>query len=123
MQSYRELRVYKLADEITEQLFALTRALPQSELYSLTDQINRATQSVLANIAEGYGRRYYQQEYARFLTFSRASCHELREHLKIASLRGYCSRETYLYLDDKLDHLGKMLTLLIRKIRLDDSAT
>lgn len=117
MGGYRTLRVYQLAQEIDSIIFQLTRCFPKIEQYSLTDQILRSAHSIIANIAEGFGRRSYPQEYARFLIFAQASCDETREHLKAALQRKYCSQNDFDILDDKLDHLGKMLTLLIRKIR------
>lgn len=118
MNSYRDLEVYKIAQELDEAIFELTNKFPKNELYSLSDQIRRSTHSITANIAEGFGRKFYKQEYMRFLTFSRASCHESREHLKTSFKRSYCSEDEFYLLDDKFDHLGKMLTLLIRKIKL-----
>jgi len=119
MSSYRDLKVFAIAEEVDNEIFLLTKRFPKPEIYSLTDQIRRSTHSIVANIAEGYGRKFYPQEYARFLTFSQASSHESCEHLKAALRRSYCSKEEYIILDDKLDHIGKMLTLLIRKVRGD----
>lgn len=118
MSGYRDLKVYQLAKIVDGEAFQLTKDFPKSELYSLVDQIRRASSSVVANIAEGYGRRFYLQEYIRFLIFAQASCDETREHLKIAYDRGYLTREKFSSIDDKLDHLGRMFTLLIRKMRV-----
>lgn len=117
MNGYRSLRVYQLAHEIDSIIFEMIGCFPKAEQYSLTDQILRSAHSMVANIAEGFGRRSYPQEYARFLIFSQASCDETREHLIAGLQRKYCSQNDFDILDDKLDHLGKMLTLLIRKIR------
>ena len=117
MSSYRDLKVFLIAEELDNEIFLLTEKFPKIEIYSLTDQIRRSIHSIVANIAEGYGRRFYPQEYARFLTFSQASSHESREHLKAALKRNYCSNQEFSLLDDKLDHIGKMLTLLIRRVR------
>lgn len=114
---YRDLNVYKLAKDTDERIFDLTLQFPKSEVYNLTDQIRRSVHSIIANIAEGYGRRSYPQEYIRFLVFAQASCDESREHLQTASSRKYCPPNEFKILDDKLDHIGRMLTLLIRKIR------
>lgn len=117
MSNYRDLRVYQLAEELDDQIFVLSGKFPRSEIYGLTDQLKRSIHSIVANIAEGYGRRFYPQEYARFLTFSQASSHESREHLKAALKRKYCTQAEFFLLDDKLDHVGKMLTLLIKKVQ------
>lgn len=93
-----------------KEIFLLTVKFPKTEAYGLIDQLRRSVHSIVANIAEGFGRRYYQAEYARFLTFARASCHESREHLDAAFSRNYCSLEEFKALDDKLDHAGRMLT-------------
>ena len=119
MTGYRNLRVYILAEELDKAIFQLTRKFPKSEIYSLTDQFLRSTHSITSNIAEGFGRRSYPREYVRFLIFSQASCHESREHLKTAFNRKYCLGKDFLTLDDKFDHIGKMLTLLIKKIKSD----
>lgn len=117
MSGYRDLRVYQLAKEIDVDVFRLTSQFPKQEQYSLTDQILRSAHSIVANIAEGFGRKLYPQEYGRFLTFAQGSCDETREHLSAAFQRKYCSEQEFSLIDDKLDHTGKMLTLLIRKVR------
>lgn len=117
--SYKDLRVYELAKEVDGRIFELTLSFPRVELYSLTDQIRRSVHSIIANIAEGFGRRSYPQEYIRFLIFAQASCDESREHLQAAFKRQYCLLDEFKVLDDKLDHIGRMLTLLIRKIKSD----
>lgn len=120
MSSYQNLKVYQVAKEVDEKIFELTNTFPKYELYSLTDQIRRSTHSIVSNIAEGFGRKFYKQEYIRFLTFSRGSCNESREHLKASLTRGYCSKANFDILDDKLDHLGRMLTMLIKKIKFTE---
>ena len=118
MASYKDLRVYQLAKEIDEIIFYLTQEFPKSELYSLVDQLRRSSHSIVANIAEGFGRRFYLQEYIRFLIFAQASCDETREHVRASLSRKYCTEAEFKSIDDKLDHLGRMFTLLIRKMRI-----
>ena len=52
IESFRELNVYKKAFELQQEIFSLTKRFPKEELYSLTDQIRRASRSIGANIAE-----------------------------------------------------------------------
>jgi four helix bundle protein len=54
--------------------------LPKEEKYDLGSQIRRASISVTANIAEGYGRFHYQ-EGIQFYRISRGSLYELKDHL------------------------------------------
>ncbi|NOZ74844.1 MAG: four helix bundle protein [FCB group bacterium] len=55
-------------------------ALPKSEIYNLGLQIRKAAISITANIAEGYGR-YYYQEGIQFYRIARSSLYELKDHL------------------------------------------
>ena len=52
------------------------------------DQIRRASVSVMANIAEGFGRKG-PHEFTRFLTIAQASVIEVQSHLYIALDLGY----------------------------------
>lgn len=50
-------------------------SLPSQEKWSLVDQLRRSVQSIPANIAEGYGRFYYQES-IRFCYIARGSLEE-----------------------------------------------
>jgi four helix bundle protein len=54
--------------------------LPSDEKYNLGAQIRRASISVTANIAEGYGRFHYK-EGMQFYRIARGSLYELKDHL------------------------------------------
>ncbi len=123
MSSYKDLRVYILANQVDKSIFELTRHFPKPELYSLTNQILRSAHSISVNIAEGYGRRRYVLDYVRFLVITQGSCDETREHLKTAYFRSYINKVDYQDLDDKLDHIGRMLTLLIRKLSSNETTS
>ncbi len=61
--NYWELDVYKLAREGRQRIFNLSRCFPKEEMYSLTDQIRRASRSVCAQITEAWGRRLYRADF------------------------------------------------------------
>ena len=50
--SFRDLRVYRAALDLQQEVFEVTKSFPREELYSLTDQFRRASRSVGANLAE-----------------------------------------------------------------------
>lgn len=63
-------------------------SLPPDERYALSAQLRRAAQSIPANIAEGYGR-YYYQDAIRFCYIARGSCEEAMTQIILAFRLGY----------------------------------
>lgn len=70
---FRNLNVWKKAMVAVKQIYQLTRRFPKDELYALTSQIRRAAASVSMNIAEGYKRRRYPEDYVRLLVTAHGS--------------------------------------------------
>jgi four helix bundle protein len=54
VKSFRDLEVYKLAREVSKEIFIISKSFPKEETYSLTDQIRRSSRSVGAQIAEAW---------------------------------------------------------------------
>jgi four helix bundle protein len=52
IEKFQDLKVYKLAFEVQQEIFELTKTFPKEEIYSLTNQIRKASRSIGANIAE-----------------------------------------------------------------------
>jgi len=52
--SFRELRVYRLAFELQQEAFALSKKFFPEEKFASTDQIRRSSRSIGANIAEAW---------------------------------------------------------------------
>jgi len=61
MRTFEDLRVWRQCRELRRKVSSLVRRFPRSEQYRLVDQLLRASRSVTANIAEGYGRYHYQE--------------------------------------------------------------
>ncbi len=58
----------------------ITPGLPASEKFNLKSQIERASISTTANIAEGYGRFHFKES-VQYYRISRGSLFELKDHL------------------------------------------
>jgi four helix bundle protein len=85
--TYKDLDIYNLAFQLFLEVHPVSLKLPRYELYELGRQLRRASDSVVTNIVEGYGRRKYKADYVRFLIFSHSSCLETINHLnKLATL-------------------------------------
>ncbi len=94
-----------------------TANFPKNEQFGLTSQIRRSAVSVPSNIAEGFGRRRYKQEFIRFLTFSLASCDETADHLDtLYETKSLKDTNKYKLFCEEYDHLGRMITNFIKSV-------
>ena len=116
--SYRNLEIWSLARELTIAIHKMTLSeLPKFEIYEEGSQIRRSVKSVRSNIAEGYGRRRYRQDYIRFLTYALASCDETTDHLEILfETESLTNSEVYESIHKKLQILGKKLNLFLQSV-------
>lgn len=87
--------------------------LPVDEKYNLSIQIRKASISMTANIAEGYGR-YHYQEGIQFYRISRASLYELKDHLISCYDLKYISKEIYVEGTQLIELAKKILNGFIR---------
>jgi len=83
-------------------------SLPPEEKWNLNQQLRRAALSISANIAEGYGRFYYQDN-VRFCYIARGSLNEVLSHLSFAHAMSFISHDLYKELASEGDEIDKML--------------
>lgn len=81
---------------------------PAQEKWSLDVQLRRSVQSIPANIAEGYGRFYYQES-VRFCYIARGSLEETYSHLKLAHELGYLPQPDYERYTSEIGELRRMI--------------
>jgi four helix bundle protein len=72
----------------------LAETFPKDEKYRLTDQLIRASRSVTANLAEGYGRFHYLEN-AQFARQARGSLYEVLDHLIVCRDEKIIDEETF----------------------------
>ncbi|MEM9507551.1 MAG: four helix bundle protein [Cyanobacteria bacterium P01_E01_bin.35] len=89
---FESLDFYQDSLKLLEAAYRLADSLPNCERYNLSDQLRRASCSILLNIAEGYGR-YHYLERLRFLYIARGSLAETLSAFIIAKNLSYCSIE------------------------------
>jgi four helix bundle protein len=109
IQSFRDLNVYKLAVELQQEIFVLSKSFPKEELYSLTDQARRASLAVGANIAESWHKRRYPAHFISKLTDADAEQAETQHWLDTARACAYVPLPRYEALREKCMTIGKML--------------
>ena len=113
--SFRELDVWMVAMNLVMDVYALTASFPRDERFGLTAQIRRAAVSIPANIAEGKAR-FGPGEYRRFVSIALGSVAELQTELEIAERLGFVTMAALEPAREKLDHVGRMLTNLAKRL-------
>ncbi len=82
--------------------------LPVEEKYALSQQIRRSSQSIPANIAEGHGRFYFQEN-VRFCYIARGSLEETLSHIVYAHKFGYISETLYKSFSVNGENLNRLI--------------
>ena len=115
---YRELRVWQKAMELMLEVYRHTDRLPRREMFGLASQLPRAAISIPANIAEGDGREH-RGDYLRHPSIARGSVSELDRLLDAAERLSYVRGEERRLSAELTDHVGRMLTRLIERLKLE----
>jgi four helix bundle protein len=113
--SFKDLRVYQKAREVSQTVFQLSKAFPKVEMYSLTDQIRRAARSVGAQIAEAWGKRRYEKHLVSKLTDADAEQMETQHWVGEALDCGYITTADGAQLNSGLEEIGRMLNSMMEK--------
>ena len=109
----RDLRVYQRAFSLSLAVHRATLLFPKIEQYALADQMRRASKSICANLAEGFGKQAHSKaEFNRFLSMATGSASEMIVWIEFAQALGYISAECMAEWIDGFDHISKMLQKL-----------
>lgn len=101
-----DLEVIQLSYKLAMDIFLMTRNFPKEKKYSLTDQITRSSRSVTANIAEGWGKRTYENEFKKHLIYAMGSLEETKVWLQFAKDCNYINKDAYDNLIQKSEEVG-----------------
>jgi four helix bundle protein len=115
VKSFRDLEVYKLAREVSKELFVLTQDFPKDERFSLTDQIRRSSRSVGAQIAEAWGKRKYENHFISKLSDADSEQLETQHWIEVSEECNYIYSEKAKNILQKCESTGKMLQSMIDK--------
>lgn len=113
---YRELEVWRRARRLVITIHNLSIQFPDSERFSLTQQINRAAISVPSNIAEGSGR-FHSNDKIRFMYIARGSLFEMETQLYLALDLGYLTEETLTNVQEEITSVKKLLNGFINHLK------
>ena len=113
---YQDLIVWKKSVKFVSNIYLVTRNIPKSELFGLTNQLRRASISIPVNIAEGYGRNS-KREFLRFFGYSLGSLFEVQTQIRISYELKVITANQFNCLYDKTREIERLLSALIDKIK------
>lgn len=109
VQGLKRLQVWVRAKDFALKVYKqVLPLLPPEEKWNLNQQLRRSSLSVPANIAEGYGRFYYQDN-VRFCYNARGSLEETLSHLIFAFEADFIPETLYKELEAEGEEIEKML--------------
>ncbi len=106
---FENLKVWQSAVELSGQVYELTEQFPKKEMFVLTSQMQRASDSIALNIAEG-STGQTNPEFRRFLSYALRSAIEVVSCLHLA-------RRRKLIDEVRFEHFYNYLTELIKSIQ------
>lgn len=110
---HTELEVFQRAFEAAMELFEVSKKFPREEMYSLTDQLRRASRSVAANITEAWRKRRYEAAFVSKLSDAETEAAETQTWIRFAAACGYLPADQARALDARYDSLIAMLVTMI----------
>ena len=114
--SFERLEVFKRAYRISLDVHRASLEFPDIEQRALADQIRRASKSICANLAEGFGKQSHSKaEFRRFIGMALGSADEMRMWVRYCLDLGYVDEATWTLWRDEYQIIAKMLQTLRRK--------
>jgi four helix bundle protein len=114
--SFRDLDSWKEAYNLCLLTYQMTKKYPQSELFGLVSQSQRAAVSIASNIAEGFSRKSGKEK-INFYYIALGSLTELRNQFDISLGLGYINNAEYGLLEEKSILIDKLIHGMIRSCK------
>ena len=110
------LEIYKSALRLSDMAWHIVETLPKPYRFGMGMQLLNATDSIGANIAEGYGRFHYKDS-LKFYYNARGSLWETKHWIWLLHKRRFVNRERFDTFLSEIETLGKQLNVFIGRLR------
>ena len=114
IEKFEDLISWQESRKLNKSIYELTNSFILKDR-DLSQQIRRASVSVMANIAEGF-MRFGFKERKQFYTMSRSSLAELKSHFYIVLDLKLINQSDFDLIIQQIDIVGKLLSGMIRSI-------
>ncbi len=110
VKTFEDLEVFRRAYSISLTVHRASLLFPPIEQRGLADQVRRASKSICANVAEGFGkRRRSAAEFKRFLLMAIGSADEMQVWLRYCYDLDYIDQKTGDEWRDEFRQIARML--------------
>ncbi len=116
VKQFEDLMCWEKSRKLTRGVY---KELKDCKDYGFKDQIQRASVSVMSNIAEGF-ESGTKQGFLNYLYIAKASAGEVRAQLYIASDVGYLNIETFKFLNNLALECSRLISSFIKKLKISE---
>ena len=112
---FEDLDVFQRAYKFSLEIHKMSLTMPQIEQQALADQLRRASKSICANLAEGFGKQSQSKaEFRRFILMAIGSADEMRVWIRYGFDLKYIDEEAWERWREEYEQIAKMLQGLIK---------
>jgi four helix bundle protein len=108
VEEFEDLVAWQKARALTKAIYQASSQGRFARDYGLAGQIQRASVSIMSNVAEGF-ERGSRAEFAQFLSVAKGSCSEVRSQIYVALDNEYISEETFSLLMAQAKEVGRIV--------------
>lgn len=113
--TFEDLEVYQKSLQLHLEINDLTLAFPKFEMYELGSQLRRSSNSIPANLAEGWNNKH-MNIYLEGINRAQSELRETQHHVHVAYKKGYITQQKYEALKERYNECGRMLRGLERSL-------
>ena len=114
--TFEDIEAWKLARDLTANIYRFSKVAPFSKDFGLRDQMRRAAVSVMSNIAEGF-ERAGTKEFIHFLSMAKGSAGELEAQLYVALDQSYITQDEFGMLKGRIGATKRLIGGLSNYLR------
>ena len=116
IKKFEDIKSWQKARILTREIYTLSSQEVFAKDFDLKSQIRRSSISIMANIAEGFGR-HSDKEFANFLNISHASAREVQSHLYIAMDLNYINQKKFRELYNLTEEICRLIYAFSQHLR------
>jgi four helix bundle protein len=116
IEKFEDIQAWQEARELTNLIYSACKARLFSKDYGLRDQIQRASVSIMSNIAEGFDSQS-DIEFIKFLNYSRRSASEVQSHLYVALDQEYITNDKFTTVYERCKSIKRLIAGFIKYLK------